>query len=263
MKVLIVDDDTISMTLVTHILNKKGYQTVGAMSAKQAIEYLDSGESIGLIISDIIMPDMDGIEFFSYIRRKSSIMHIPVIMCSADRNYETMNKVLQMGVKDYIVKPIDSDILFQKINNVLITSMKHLVDSEVVMTRLKIDHTSYKELLNTLLNTVSSAIIEMEELANTGNLDRLKFVAAALSGGARNLGAECLSGILDTIEEAKQRKDSVKAKNIIKAIERELNVLNDLREKDITLSNKHNEIQNKHNEIQKELTILRNTMKHV
>ncbi len=256
MKVLIVDDDTISLTLVSHILNKKGYQTLVAMSAKQAFECLDSGESIGLIISDIIMPDMNGIEFFSHIRRKPSLMNIPVIMCSADRNYETINKVLQMGVKDYIVKPFESDILFQKINNVLATSMKHLVDPEVVMTRLKIDHHSYKELLTTLLNTMSSAIREMEELVNSGNLVRLKFVAAALSGGAKSLGAECLSGILDTIEETIQKQDYSKAKNVIKAIERELEVLHDLRAKDMTLSDKHYQIQ-------KELSILRNTMKRI
>ena len=113
MKVLIVDDDTISMTLVTHILNKKGYQTVGAMSAKLAIEYLDSGESIGLIISDIIMPDMDGISATEAIRSKLPAVQVVILSVQSDQNY--MRRAMLAGARDFLTKPPMGDELISAI----------------------------------------------------------------------------------------------------------------------------------------------------
>jgi len=68
MKILIVDDDRISRLLASENLAKEGYEVLEASSAKQAIEQLESSEPIRLLISDIIMPDMNGLELLSYVR---------------------------------------------------------------------------------------------------------------------------------------------------------------------------------------------------
>src|SRR4030065_302848 len=108
MKILIVDDDDISLTLMSRILQKGGYETVTASCAKNALEHLESGEAIMLMILDVMMPEMNGLEFLENINTRPGLSDIPVIICSGDRMRDSVVRSIKMGVCDYILKPIDA-----------------------------------------------------------------------------------------------------------------------------------------------------------
>lgn len=227
MKILIVDDDIVSLSLIAAILEKSGYMTLKASSAKEAITHLESGEPVRVVIADVMMPDMNGMELVSYMKRNAVLRGIPVIVCSGERNQDSIVKATQAGVKDYIVKPIDAKILLGKVDNVLKTYSLPIVDKELIIEKLKIDYSTYEELFNKLLSSTSSSLQYYKELISNKNFDQLKIAAFSLQGGARNMGAERLASVLEMCVEAAGNQDEIKVNVMLTLVERELQILKD------------------------------------
>jgi len=228
MKILIVDDDEISRILAFKILAKEGYEVLEASSAKQAIEYLESGEPIRLLISDIMMPDMDGLQLVSYINEKLSFMELPVIMYTAKRDRPTVIKAIKTGIKDYIVKPITSDALLQKVRKTLSNDIPPLADKDEILRELQIDKETYNALIDDLINTISSKIKEMRESIEQEDFERLIFTADSCRTASMSLKAKRIMDVSTKLEEVVQSKDADKSQKIVSALERELNILRDI-----------------------------------
>ena len=116
-KILVVDDDKITVKAFRKNLGNLGYDIHTAMSGKEAIDFISQGNKADLILLDHMMPDMDGLETFHHIRETHS--HIPVIMVTG---YDSMNlsiHFMKSGGMDFIVKPFDFDILHIKINQAI------------------------------------------------------------------------------------------------------------------------------------------------
>ncbi|MDR3091797.1 MAG: response regulator transcription factor [Clostridiales bacterium] len=113
--VLVADDDPHIAELVSLYLKKEGFRTIEAATGKQAVEMF-AKFSPGLVMLDIMLPQMDGYEVCRQIRR---ISRVPVIMMSA--RGETFDKVLglEMGADDYVVKPFDLKELAARVKAVL------------------------------------------------------------------------------------------------------------------------------------------------
>jgi CheY-like chemotaxis protein len=92
MSILIVEDNPINDKILEVNLQNKGYQTILAQSAKKALELLTSAPQIQLIIADIMMPEMDGLELLAKIKEQPEWRDIPVIMCSALADIETVKR---------------------------------------------------------------------------------------------------------------------------------------------------------------------------
>ena len=103
-KILIVEDDKELSQLFQKVLEKNGYQVKSAPDGAQALEVLDK-EYIDLIISDIMMPVMDGYELVSELR--SAGYQIPVLMITAKGNFDDMRQGFLSGSDDYMVKPVE------------------------------------------------------------------------------------------------------------------------------------------------------------
>ncbi len=228
MKILIIDDDRISLSLISKILIKGGYKTLEANNAKEAIELLKASEPVNLIICDLIMPDMDGLEFLNYICKDSAFQNIPVIMCSSRGDRESVVKTIKLGAVDFTVKPVAASDLLEKIDNVLKAVIPVLVNPTEVIERLGIDRVTYNEFISNFYEHISSGLGEMEELVNAGNFEGLISIADSLTGGATNLGAERLSNILKEIYELAQKKDADEVKSILIALKRELNIFHEV-----------------------------------
>lgn len=107
-KVLVVEDDRDLNQTVCAYLNRSGYEAVGCLSANDAYNEM-YGNMFDVIISDIMMPQIDGYEFAKTVREMNE--DIPILFMTAREDFESKRKGFGVGVDDYMVKPIDLDEL--------------------------------------------------------------------------------------------------------------------------------------------------------
>lgn len=115
-KVLIVEDDAELSQLFQKVLMKHGYQVRNALNGQEALEVLDK-EYIDLIISDIMMPVMDGYELVSQLRAAG--YQIPVLMITAKSTFDDMRQGFLSGSDDYMVKPVNVNEMVLRVNALL------------------------------------------------------------------------------------------------------------------------------------------------
>lgn len=107
-KVLIIDDDNRNIFALNATLKAKGYECLSATSAQQGIAFLNEVKDIGIILLDMMMPDMDGYEAIPLIKAKHTT---PIIAVTAQAMVGDREKCLAAGADDYVSKPIDVDRL--------------------------------------------------------------------------------------------------------------------------------------------------------
>ncbi len=122
-RILVVDDEPDTITLLKHIFINDGFNVAGALSGKEAIRKInDINPSI--IILDLLMPEMDGRQTLDAIRK---VNDIPVIVLSAVNQKEEIVNLLQRGVDDYITKPFNSAEVTARVHAVLRRADKPIV----------------------------------------------------------------------------------------------------------------------------------------
>ena len=112
-RILIVDDDPEVRMATRDFLAGKGYEVVVAAGGREALGLLDTSP-IDVVLLDVAMPDMDGLETLK--RLVAGHPDMPVIMVTANADIEITSKVLQLGAADYVPKPFDLDYLDQAIS---------------------------------------------------------------------------------------------------------------------------------------------------
>ena len=115
LKVLVVDDDFINRKLLQTLLKKNPVVTdiVEAENGSDALDKLKKDPTINLVLLDIMMPVVDGIEFLKIFRSEMTNAHIPVIVLSTDDTRKT--EVFDNGANDFLRKPVMQDKLTEKI----------------------------------------------------------------------------------------------------------------------------------------------------
>lgn len=138
MRILVVEDDPVSLKLATTILEQEGFETLSATSGKNAVSILEQNETVDIVVSDISMPVMDGFHLLSYLKADPRFEHIPVILCTAMNDEASVRKALTLGAIDYIVKPIQAATLLSKVKKVveLVSGAILIVDDEVLLRNL-------------------------------------------------------------------------------------------------------------------------------
>lgn len=104
-RVMMVDDDAGVLTLIRIMLERSGFIVLGAKDALAALNMLETSTP-DLIILDVMMPGMDGIELCRQIRARPQTAHTPIIILSACSDWESVTEGLEAGADDYLAKPI-------------------------------------------------------------------------------------------------------------------------------------------------------------
>ena len=115
-KILIAEDDSGLRQLFSHVLIKNGYSVTGVCNGKEALDALDKGY-YDLIISDIMMPEMDGYELVSSLRTAG--YSIPVMMITAKDAFDDMRMGFVSGTDDYMVKPVNVNEMVLRVGALL------------------------------------------------------------------------------------------------------------------------------------------------
>lgn len=116
-RILIVDDSEFNRAILKEILEET-YEIIEADGGKEALHKIDEyGMEISLVLLDIIMPEKDGFEVLKYMEEESLISDIPVIIISSEDSANYIRRAYEMGVSDYINRPFDANIVYQRVSN--------------------------------------------------------------------------------------------------------------------------------------------------
>lgn len=115
-KILVVDDEKIMLMLTQRILSKK-YNVICATSGAEAIKLFEK-ETPDLVLSDLMMPEMDGYELHAILQEKSNGA-VPIIFMTADESDESESKGFEIGATDYIRKPLKAELLLRRVDKAL------------------------------------------------------------------------------------------------------------------------------------------------
>ncbi len=114
-RVLIVDDDSVNLQVLTNVLSTEPYEIETALSGAEALEKLEEG-SFDLVISDIMMPHMSGYELAQRIRERYSISELPILFLTARQQREDIQLAFLNGANDYVKKPMEYVELKSRVN---------------------------------------------------------------------------------------------------------------------------------------------------
>jgi len=184
-KILVVDDDKKIVLLVKSLLEKEGYETIEAYSGKMALDILQDSEP-DLILLDVMMPEMDGMETCRRIKGKDNTRSIPVIVLTAKKDVSDKIAGLEAGANDYIVKPFNPDELLARIKAQLRIKFleDELLKKEKVETIAKMVISIAHEINNPLTVVVGGLEILLTKKENFDE-DTVEKLEAVLNGALR------------------------------------------------------------------------------
>jgi CheY-like chemotaxis protein len=118
-KILIVEDDRTSRFILEKLLSSRGYEVTASPGGHDALKKLADGLRPDLIISDIMMPSMDGLELAKRISEDPELKDIPIMLCTALHDRETVMNAAKLGIHHYIVKPLEAERVIAQVESLL------------------------------------------------------------------------------------------------------------------------------------------------
>jgi len=118
-KILIIDDDSRNIFALKAVLKAKKYDCIAAISAKQGFEILEADKEVGVVLMDMMMPDMDGYQAMAKMKTHPELRGIPVIAVTAQAMVGDRERCINAGAAGYISKPVNVDELELQLKNYL------------------------------------------------------------------------------------------------------------------------------------------------
>jgi CheY-like chemotaxis protein len=199
MNILFVDDDLTTRAFMRVVLKKAQHHVLDADSGAAALEILEK-EKVDLIISDLTMPSMSGTELLKKIRKLPCCAKTPVIFCTANATRSAVMEAVKLGAVAFIVKPLYTKELLEKVALVAKQVRPMLEDLEEVLSRTQLNKEQYAELLRVMIDDARQQADAMLATLDDDKLANFDSIAATLVGAAGNVGALTL---LDATKEAR------------------------------------------------------------
>jgi CheY-like chemotaxis protein len=191
MIILIVEDDTFTRKLERMILERANHQIIEAESGEAALQCLQDNY-IDIILVDIIMPGMSGIELIAKLKNDPMTARIPVIFCSSVSEQDQVREAVALGVDGYVLKPIVASVLTKKIREVQHHVAPVLQDPARTRSKLGLEEAEYHKLVLMMIDDARQKLVDFGRQVEIGEVaDFLRF-AHDLANSAENLGAKAL-----------------------------------------------------------------------
>lgn len=187
-RVLVVDDEKSIRVTLCEFLSREGYLADNAADAFAAVRMLEAGE-YDVIVSDIIMPRVSGIELLELVREKSR--SVQYIIMTGEPSVETAIKAVQNGASDFLVKPIDREAFLKAVRSCV--RIKTLIDQKTALEQANLAYQKdleerigqrTRELQNAMQSIVSllSSVVEARDPYTAGHQRRVGNLSAAIAG---------------------------------------------------------------------------------
>jgi CheY-like chemotaxis protein len=187
--ILVVDDEPVSRRLMGATLRKHNFEVVEFGSGKEALDFLQGHGPVEMIVSDVLMPEMDGFDMLRFLKADDRFKRIPVILVTSLNDTESVLKGIELGAQDYVTKPVSGATLVAKIKRILSPEKPRVlvVDSEAAMRNAVVqivervgyaalDVGSAEEALILLRSNPVAAIVSDSKLCGMTGVELLKAV---------------------------------------------------------------------------------------
>jgi CheY-like chemotaxis protein len=192
--ILLIEDDLVTLHITTALLTRMRLPYLKAQTGAEALEHLWTSP-IDLIIADLRLPDMSGLDLLDQAFAKRHLKDIPVIFCTAASDQETVERALRLGAVDFVKKPASTDNMAARIDRALARVPQRWEPARDVMKRSGLDVRAYYSLLASL----RAGIVDLLGLLDAeGTADEAVTAAAeTVRSGAGQAGAIRTSQVLD------------------------------------------------------------------
>jgi two-component system chemotaxis response regulator CheY len=112
---MVIDDSRAMRGILKRMLSERGFAVIEAANGRQALELLQSGESVHLALVDWNMPEMTGYEFVCEVRKSPEWDAMPIMMVTTEAEIEQMTRALEAGANEYVMKPFTADVIAGKL----------------------------------------------------------------------------------------------------------------------------------------------------
>jgi CheY-like chemotaxis protein/HAMP domain-containing protein len=192
--ILIVDDTSVAAKLLELHIKNLGYETVTTTSGDAALAALEAHPDIEAVITDIMMPGMDGFTLIRTINERPEWRSLPIIVATALSDVPNAKQIAQLGVQHYLLKPVDKAQLARTIRAALPDRDTPLISKRAIIKRLDLDPAMYDTLAASFVEMVDESIRLLTEPREPGRMP----AGLALSGlheAASMFGVERLRGV--------------------------------------------------------------------
>ena len=244
-RILVAEDNIVNQQVALHILEKFGFRADAVANGYETLKALEM-VPYDLVLMDVQMPEMDGFEATSQIRRGQSAVgnrDMPIIAMTAHAMKGDRQRCLEAGMNDYIAKPIEPQKLLEKIETWVAIEQgapgadkqagapsgsqgKGLnsapIDLDKAIARAMGDRAFLKEMLDQFLASASNQIEEMVAAFAQQEAEVLKEKAHALKGAAFNLNAETIAALAQHLEHMGRNGNLSAGKQVIKELNAEI-----------------------------------------
>jgi two-component system sensor histidine kinase/response regulator len=189
---LVVDDDDLNRKMFYRLLKRKEYNVETAENGRQALELIEKTD-FDLILLDIVMPQINGIEILKIIREKYSMAQLPIIMVTARDEIEGIVECLELGANDYITKPINLPIVSARIEAQVFLKRTEEAQENLLLElqKLNYDKDKFFSIISHDLRTPLTPIIGASEflIDCIDDLDKeqIKGFAETINNSAENM----------------------------------------------------------------------------
>jgi signal transduction histidine kinase len=203
--ILIIEDDDNVRENISEILELNGYATYAAPNGKEGLKIaLDLIPD--LIVCDMMMPEMDGMEVLQHLREKHHMEHIPFIFLTARVEKKDFRQAMQIGADDYLTKPFDLRELLESIRRRLQRSekLKKIIEEKSEAARSEIEITSHHELNTPVFGILGSTRVLKDYYEDLSESERLELIEAIYRSALRlesTLHQEALYGRILFLEQ--------------------------------------------------------------
>jgi len=218
MNILLAEDNPVNQEVMNEMLTRAGHSVDIVEDGELALNALAGEKSYDLVILDMNMPDLSGLDVLKQFRFMDTSASIPVLMLSADALAETVKQCLEAGANDYLTKPVQATTLLEKISeysphaqtqndkaDVIEQCQKKrdtLFDESVLQDLFALISSPEKQqqLLDTFVQTSRDHLKQLQLVAGKGDIQAYLLRIHSLRGGAATLGASSIVSLCSQIE---------------------------------------------------------------
>ena len=205
MRILVAEDDNTSRTLLVKILeSERRHSIIAVCDGEAAWSALNdqAGRKIDLAVLDVVMPKIDGLTLVERMRATPALKSMPIVLCTASKDRNTVHRALQLSIAHYIVKPYARNLIVDKLRAVEkeISAAESLEPIGIICERLGIDEATHARMLHDLCTEIRRWLQHARACDLSTARGELLVGITGYKGSCLNMGAKSLARLLGDIE---------------------------------------------------------------